>query len=680
MSREQLLKRFDFVSKSLEQFDLYEQNEFAIPNSQQYSEECYEAFQKIYQKNEVNELQVIPEDEKEFYILNRDTGMMIDCRKLDQYTIPKTDRKEVAWKNYWKLSREISESLLSLVQLNEITKIYELLAHPQFYIDINVRDLDDWTPLHFACQQNNTEIVHLLLLQQANPKLFSLDRKTPLHIAAMKNNSRICEMLINYGADIEAQDSDQNTPLHIASLHGNDEVCAILIEKKADHNLKNYQHLTPVEMASDIKIIEVFNKYGISLNNFTYTRTVVKEQNLVLPNSRRDHVQKILKLTQQQAKGSGIEQDIKKELINNEQQQRQSLTNLDLNQNRSTWGKIMDFAISFSRISIKGNTQTTNSESQNNKIGPESFQFYQKLGEGGFGQVYLVDKIGQEPKKYYAMKILKKEDIDTSNIIKSAQIEKDVLKIMNHPFIVKLNYAFQTLDHLYLVMDLCPGGDLATHLELVNHFPEHIVKIYAAEITLALEALHQQGIIFRDLKPENVVLDKDGHAQLTDFGLSKQGIDEEMLNQSFCGTLAYLAPEMLMKKGHGRQVDWYMLGIFIYELLVGAPPYYDAEKEILKENIKRAPLKIPRHLSQEAKDIIIQLLIRDPKRRLGCKEDAKEIKNHPWFSDINWQDCYNKKLQPPKPLICHEPKAARKVTFSKESKRNKLNDWTFFEN
>ncbi|CAD8065389.1 unnamed protein product [Paramecium primaurelia] len=677
MSREQLLKRFDLVSKSLEQFDLYEQNEFAMPNSQQYSEECYEAFQKIYQTSQVPQLQTIPEDEKEFQILNRDTGLMIDCRKLDQYTFAISDSKEVAWKNYWKHSREISELLVSLVQSNENNKVYELLAHPQFYIDLNIRDLDDWTPLHFACQQSNTEIVQLLLHQQANPKLLSLDGKSPLHIAAMRNHSTICELLINFGADIDAQDSDKNTPLHIASLHGNDLICKILLEKNANHDLKNYQHLTPIEMASDIKIIEIFNNYGISLNDFTYTRTVVKEQNLVLPNSRRDHVQKLLMLAQHQSKGN-IEHEIKQELINNEQQG-QSL-NQDINQNRSTWGKIMDFAVSFSRVSIKGNGQTNNSESEKNKIGPGSFQFYQKLGEGGFGQVYLVDKIGQEPKKYYAMKILKKEDIDTSNIIKSAQIEKDVLKIMNHPFIVKLNYAFQTLDHLYLVMDLCSGGDLSTHLELVNNFPEHIVKIYAAEITLALEALHKQGIIFRDLKPENVVLDKDGHAHLTDFGLSKQGIDEEMINQSFCGTLAYLAPEMLMKKGHGRQVDWYMLGIFIYELLVGAPPYYDAEKEILKENIKRAPLKLPRHLSQEAKDIIIQLLIRDPKRRLGCKEDSKEIKSHPWFNDINWQDCYNKKLQPPKPLICYEPKVARKVTFSKISNRNKLNDWTFCEN
>ncbi|CAD8075220.1 unnamed protein product [Paramecium sonneborni] len=678
MSRQQLLKRFDLVSKSLEQFDLYEQKEFSIPCSQQYSEECYQAFQKIYQKSQIPRIQMIPEDEKEFYILNRDTGLMIDCRKLDDYTISKTDTKEVAWKNYWKHSREISELLVQLIQSNENNKVYELLAHPQFYIDLNIRDLDDWTPLHFACQQNNTEIVQLLLHQQANPKLVSLDKKTPLHIAAVKNNSTICELLINFGADVDAQDSDQNTPLHIASLYGNDQACKILIEKRANHNLKNYQHLTPIEVSSDIRIIEIFNQFEISLNNFTYTRTVVKKQNLVLHNSRRDHVQKIMQLAKQQQKRIN-DREINQELLINEQL-RQSLNNKENNQNRTTWGKIMDFAVSFSRISIKGNRQTINAESEKNKIDPSSFKFYQKLGEGGFGQVFLVEKIGQEPKKYYAMKILKKEDIDTSNIIKSAQIEKDVLKVMNHPFIVKLNYAFQTLDHLYLVMDLCSGGDLSTHLELYNKFPENIVKIYAAEITLALEALHKQGIIFRDLKPENVVLDKDGHAYLTDFGLSKQGIDEEILNQSFCGTLAYLAPEMLMKKGHGRQVDWYMLGIFIYELLVGAPPYYDSEKEILKENIKRAPLKLPKYLSQEAKDIIIQLLIRDPKRRLGSQEDAKEIKNHPWFNDINWLDCYNKKLQPPKPLIFHEPKEARKVTFSKNSNRNKLNDWTFFEN
>ncbi|CAD8149198.1 unnamed protein product [Paramecium octaurelia] len=671
MSKEQKLKRFHQVSESLDEFDLVEQNEFAIPNIQQFSQECYDAFQKAYSKDIPWPADKISEDNRQFLILNKDTGLQIDCRNLENLEVPVFDLKEVAWKNYWKQSREISDQLLQYVQHNDKDKVFELLRQSDVYIDINIKDYDDWTPLHFACQQNNLEIVEFLLNKEANPRQLSLDKKSPLHIASIKNNYEICEMLINYGANLDEQDSDLNTPLHIASKYGNEKVCQILLEKNANHESKNNQNLSPIELASDINIVEVFNRYGISLNNFTYTRTVIKEQNLILQNSRRDHVERILKLTQKRSKKPSVN------IAEPNNDQRVSIIVSDA---RSTWNKIVNLAASFYRVPIKGNNLSALSEMEQNRIGPQSFQFYQKLGEGGFGEVYLVEKIGQLPKKQYAMKILKKEDINTSNIMKSAQIEKDVLKMMNHPFIVKLNWAFQTSDHLYLVMDLCSGGDLATHLELLSSFPEAVVKIFAAEITLALEALHSQGIIFRDLKPENVVLDSDGHALLTDFGLSKSGIDEEILNQSFCGTLAYLAPEMLMKKGHGRQVDWYMLGILIYELLVGAPPYYDSEKEVLKENIRKAPLRIPKFLSQEAKDIIIKLLIRDPKKRLGCKEDAKEIKNHPWFNDIDWQDCYNKKLQPPKPLIFHKPQGPRKITFSKISTKNKLEDWTFFEN
>ncbi|CAD8066415.1 unnamed protein product [Paramecium sonneborni] len=675
MSKEviQKLQRFRYVSESLNQFDLFDQKEFAVSQISQFSQECYDAFQKAYSQDVVLSIKKISEDNKERIILNKDTGVKIDYRNQENLTVPILDQKEGAWKNYWKQSRKISEQLLQFVQQNKKDKVLKLLGHSNIYIDFNIKDLDDWTPLHFACQQSNLELVQLLLEQEGNPKMLSLDRKSPLHISSIKNDPKICELLINSGANIDEQDSDLNTPLHIASRYGNDKVCQILLEKHANHQSKNNQNLTPIELASDINIIQVFDKYGISLNTFTYSRTVIKELNLILQNSRRDHVEKLLKLTKQQAIKllSNAE-----EFLDNDKQRISIITD----NYQSTQNQFVDSSVSFYRISLKGNNFNTSQEIKQNKIGPQSFQFYQKLGEGGFGEVYLVEKIGQIPKKQYAMKILKKQDMNTSNIIKSAQIEKDVLKMMNHPFIVKLNWAFQTIDHLYLVMDLCSGGDLATHLSLLNSYSENTVKIFAAEITLALEALHSQGIIFRDLKPDNIVLDANGHALLTDFGLSKSGIDEEILNQSFCGTLAYLAPEMLMKKGHGRQVDWYMLGILIYELLVGAPPYYDSEKEILKENIKRAPLRIPKSLSQEAKDIIIKLLIRNPKKRLGSKEDAKEIKSHSWFCDINWQDCFHKKLKPPKPLFKHEPQEPRKITFSKNSTKNKLEDWTFFEN
>lgn len=150
----------------------------------------------------------------------------------------------------------------------------------------------------------------------------------------------------------------------------------------------------------------------------------------------------------------------------------------------------------------------------------------------------------------------------------------------------------------------------------------------------------------RDLKPDNVVIDEDGHALLTDFGLSKEGVDVN-LSKSFCGSVAYLAPEMLKRAGHNRTVDWYLLGVLFYEMLVGIPPYFSAKKEELFENILKAPLKLPRSISEEAKDLLKKLLNRNPANRLGATGDAADIKAHAFFKGISWDDVYNRKLKPP---------------------------------
>ncbi len=156
--------------------------------------------------------------------------------------------------------------------------------------------------------------------------------------------------------------------------------------------------------------------------------------------------------------------------------------------------------------------------------------------------------------------------------------ERNVLSITNHPFIVKLNYSFQSSDKLFLILDYCPGGDLAEHLSNEKRFSEERAKIYLCEIILALEDLHKRDIIFRDLKPDNVVLDYEGHAMLTDFGLSKEGVYDNKGAKSFCGSIAYLAPEMLKRSGHGKSVDWYLLGVLFYEMLVGLPPFVNSNK------------------------------------------------------------------------------------------------------
>ena len=178
------------------------------------------------------------------------------------------------------------------------------------------------------------------------------------------------------------------------------------------------------------------------------------------------------------------------------------------------------------------------------------------------------------------------------------------MSAVSHPFVVKLNYAFQTTNELFLILQYCPGGDLSEYLQIEKRFNEYKSRIYVCEILLALEELHRNDIIYRDLKPDNIVLDSNGHALLTDFGLSKEGVFDEKLTKSFCGSYAYLAPEMVKKVGHGKAVDWYLLGVLLYEMLVGIPPYYDNDRQVLFQNIVHEDLDLPSFISSDARDLI----------------------------------------------------------------------------
>lgn len=250
------------------------------------------------------------------------------------------------------------------------------------------------------------------------------------------------------------------------------------------------------------------------------------------------------------------------------------------------------------------------------------------------------------------MKVLSKQKLVGNNYIKYALTERNVLSHSQHPFIVQLNYAFQSKNHLYMILEYCPGGDLGKLLMKKGKLTEEVARIYIAEVLLAIQYLHKKEIIFRDLKPDNIVIDFQGHCKLTDFGLSKEGIDDNISAQSFCGSLAYLAPEMLARQGHGKSVDWYLLGVLLYEMLVGKTPYFSRDKEQLLKNIENAELYFPRDLSNKAKLLILQLMDRDPQSRLGSSpRDAEDIKDHAFFKSLDWSKVERREYELPAPQI-----------------------------
>ncbi len=212
-----------------------------------------------------------------------------------------------------------------------------------------------------------------------------------------------------------------------------------------------------------------------------------------------------------------------------------------------------------------------------------------KLGKGAFGSVYLV-RLLENPNLVFAMKVIDKKTILSQNLTRYAKTERDVLAISNHNFIVKMYFAFQNSKNVFLLLEYCPGGDLGKVLKKVRNFTEEIARIYICEVLLALEYLHSKNVMYRDLKPDNIMVDQYGHIKLVDFGLSKLDVDESYSSKSFLGTHAYLAPEILQNRNYGKSVDWYNLGVLLYEFMVGVPPYYSDELEKLYENILSGPI------------------------------------------------------------------------------------------
>ncbi|QRV78484.1 AGC/AKT kinase gad8 [Ceratobasidium sp. AG-Ba] len=289
--------------------------------------------------------------------------------------------------------------------------------------------------------------------------------------------------------------------------------------------------------------------------------------------------------------------------------------------------------------------------SKNEPLTIEAFDLLKVIGKGSFGKVMQVRK--RDTSRIYALKTIRKAHIASRpGEITHILAERTVLALVNNPFIVPLKFSFQNPEKLYLVMSFVNGGELFYHLQREGRFDVNRSRFYAAELLLALEHLHSFDVVYRDLKPENILLDYTGHIALCDFGLCKLNMSETKKTNTFCGTPEYISPELLQNQGYTKTVDWWTLGVLLYEMLTGLPPFYDENVNTMYQRILRDPLRFPDDMHPEARGVITGLLQRDPNKRLG-NSGAEDIKNHPFFSKyIDWFALSKKKIQPPfKPSV-----------------------------
>ncbi|GAA5980282.1 hypothetical protein JCM11641_005528 [Rhodosporidiobolus odoratus] len=273
------------------------------------------------------------------------------------------------------------------------------------------------------------------------------------------------------------------------------------------------------------------------------------------------------------------------------------------------------------------------------------FTFIRTLGTGSFGRVHLVRS--QHNSRSYAIKVLSKERVVKMKQVEHTNSEREMLERVRHPFLVNLWGTFKDSKNLYMVMDFVAGGELFSLLRKSQRFPDPVAKFFAAEVALALDYLHSLDIIYRDLKPENILLGADGHVKITDFGFAKHVPD---ITWTLCGTPDYLAPEIVQSRGYNKSVDWYALGVLMFEMLAGYPPFFteDSNPMRLYEKIIAGKIRYPAYFTPEAKDLLKSLLTNDITKRFGnLANGSRDIFSHVWFQEVDWERLYRKEIPAP---------------------------------
>lgn len=615
-----------------------------------------------------------------FIVKNLDTGEERDLLMHEQPDVDFFGTREepdclagcrfLPWGVWWRDHRKKFTSLLEVVKAGDARRLRHMLERPEdrceepldpfaaaalegasacfspsssTWLNPNARALHGRTALHVAADRGHVECVELLLDVRASIDAQTHSGFTPFHVASERGHVEVLCTLLAARCDASLQADQGELALHLAAAQGRQEALEFLVDQCPPDLLKvrNNYGQRPWEVCLDAETARVFPQGSCSFvrsraesssstatpgsslaamsdvdsadDDFYAGRTLFENGSVLLRNSRSDAVRRLLR-------GSCEELGSTDDLEGNSSPARSQ-------RRRQRFMTLQD-----------------KEESGIEVAGPQSFRLMSVLGRGSFGEVFQVAH--KATGEVYAMKVLRKAKIVSRSLVRYAVTERNLLSYIRHPYIVRLHYAFQTSSCLVLVLQYCSGGNLSELLKREGNLPEAVVRLYMAEVLLALEHLHARQVVYRDLKPENVVLDDDAHALLTDFGLSKEGVEGMQGTKSFCGSVAYLAPEILSRSGHGTAVDLYGLGVLLYEMLSGQPPFYSRDRNTLFRNITNAKLQAPERATQKSAHLIYELMHRNPADRIGAN-DTCEVRAHPFFESVDFEKVLKREVTVP---------------------------------
>ncbi|OMJ66223.1 hypothetical protein SteCoe_37017 [Stentor coeruleus] len=592
--------------------------------------------------------------------------------------------KDCALDKFLRLKNDFSMSSIAQVKEKSFADI------------INYKDENQWTCLHYVCKQGHSGMLHELINSGVQINLETRDGWTPLHLVCFYGYVLCAKILLNQPTiHVNRCTEKKGTALHMACLNGHTKIVKLLMDSRASPTIEDSEGNIALQLASKSSIIEMIPRYiGLEfLNKYSNSdknKVLSHSGELYWSSSWQIH-DKLVFLVLDTQTGSllqynkkvnfmqGLRADLKipicdiEDVVNVEETSIENKYFVHIRTKDETlkyYSKNIDVSsdwvcrllnaikyyqnaelnfretyrasrfVSFFDFKVIEDEED-DEEDPAESISFSSFEILGAIGEGSFGKVFKVIK--KTSGNIYALKAINKAELKRRQQYKYVIAECKILKSISHKYIIPLYWAFQTPNYVYMVFEYCPYGDLSKLLSEKGALPETQAKIYIAQILLALEHLHSFDIIYRDLKPQNILIDEQCHAKLADFGLARENTNKTNLAITFCGSPGYLAPEIINNSGAWKPADIYSLGICLYELLVGHLPFTDSNLIKLYKRITTNKISFPPNLSPNAKSLLISLTQKIPEKR----PLIADIKSHIFFEDINWTKLSKKEIPPP---------------------------------